>query len=456
LEVIERVAAELPPSLRRIYRHTAARRNVRDGLRRLRSGLPPSKDNLKNDQKKTRQQSPGEYQQIWRERYPKMIGRSPTLFPVFKALDRVSGSDSMMLIRGESGTGKELVAAALHTHSHRHKGPFVKVNCAAFVETLLLSELFGHEKGAFTGAVSTKKGRFELADGGTLFLDEIGDISPNTQVALLRVLQEGAFERVGGQETVSVNVRVVCATHRNLEEMVKDGTFRADLYYRLRGVVIELPALRDRPTDIPLLVEHFLARQRSARQPNLRFDHDALASLFQHDWPGNIRELENVVRSVVLFADGDTVDMKVLAELGDILPAPSEAAIAALNEALEIANIPIPATTKSATPNTAQNPSENARVLAVPLGGESATGTDMIPAADNLYPWLEKMILDSGSLSEFKKRIEFEAIAGTLREEKGNITRSAKRLGMKRPRLSQIIHGNIELGAIKEKLTESE
>ena len=163
------------------------------------------------------------YQPHWAEKYSGFIGRSPTLYPVFNALDRVSSSDSMVLIRGESGTGKELVAAALHRNSPRSNGPFIKVNCAAFVETLLLSELFGHEKGAFTGAVSHKKGRFELANGGTLFLDEIGDISPNTQVALLRVLQERSFERVGGASTIDVDVRVVCATRRDLETMVQEG-----------------------------------------------------------------------------------------------------------------------------------------------------------------------------------------------------------------------------------------
>ena len=206
------------------------------------------------------------------------------------------------------------------TSTPRAERPFVKVNCAAFVETLLLSELFGHEKGAFTGAVNNKKGRFELANGGTLFLDEIGDISANTQVALLRVLQERAFERVGGQDTVAVDVRVICATHRNLEKMVEEGTFRADLYYRLRGIIIELPPLRDRPSDIPLLVEFFLTEAARGRgRESLRFDRRALASMVQHSWPGNVRELENVVRSAALFADGDTIGLAELAELGDIL-----------------------------------------------------------------------------------------------------------------------------------------
>ncbi|MEZ4431532.1 MAG: sigma 54-interacting transcriptional regulator [bacterium] len=271
----------------------------------------------------------------WGERYPQIIGRAPTLYPVFNALDRVAGSDSMVLIRGESGTGKELVAAALHRHSPRADGPFVKVNCAAFVETLLLSELFGHEKGAFTGAISSKKGRFELADGGTLFLDEIGDISPNTQVALLRVLQEGTFERVGGAETLTVDVRVICATHRNLEQMVREGSFRADLYYRLRGIILEVPPLRERRPDIPLLVEHFLARRPGRKGRALRFGREALASLIAHDWPGNVRELENVVRSVALFADGDVIGLSELMELGDMFRPPDEQALVALHEMLD-------------------------------------------------------------------------------------------------------------------------
>ncbi|CAN0596161.1 unnamed protein product, partial [Laminaria digitata] len=171
----------------------------------------------------------------WRERYSAIVGESPRLHQIFKVIDRVADSDTTMLLLGESGTGKELIAESIHAQSKRRNKPLIKVNCAAFVESLLMSELFGHEKGSFTGAGQQKIGRFELADGGTIFLDEIADITPQTQVALLRVLQERQFERVGGTETIDLDVRVVCATNKNLEEMVEEGTFRLDLYYRLKG-----------------------------------------------------------------------------------------------------------------------------------------------------------------------------------------------------------------------------
>src|SRR5690606_14718202 len=196
----------------------------------------------------------------WARKYPGLVGGAHTLGGVFSVLDKVAGADALVLVRGESGTGKELVAEAIHQNSPRRGKPFVKVNCAALVETLLLSELFGHERGAFTGASARKKGRFELADGGTLFLDEIGDISPKTQVALLRVLQEREFERVGGTQPIKVDVRIIAATHRDLEQMVREGTFREDLYYRLRGVTVEMPPLRERLADLPELTEHLLAR----------------------------------------------------------------------------------------------------------------------------------------------------------------------------------------------------
>src|SRR5439155_9372577 len=192
-----------------------------------------------------------------------------------------------VLIRGESGTGKELLADALHELSVRRGMPLVKVNCAAMVEELLLSELFGHEKGAFTGAIRERKGRFELADGGTLFLDEIGDISPKCQVALLRVLQEREFERVGGTKTMKVDVRVICATNRDLEALIAQGRFRQDLYYRLKGVMLELPALRERLEDLPLLCAHFLERAAKERGENAkRLADEAHALIARHDWPG--------------------------------------------------------------------------------------------------------------------------------------------------------------------------
>ncbi len=453
VETIERVAAELPPSMRQAYRDAPRRRAVADALRRVRAGLAPDARLTDESESAPVRRRAGGYHPRWAERYPSIIGRAPSLHPVFNALDRVAGSDSMVLIRGESGTGKELVAAALHQHSPRADGPFVKVNCAAFVETLLLSELFGHEKGAFTGAISSKKGRFELAHGGTLFLDEIGDISPNTQVALLRVLQEGTFERVGGAETLTVDVRVICATHRNLEQMVRDGAFRADLYYRLRGVILELPPLRDRRPDIPLLVTHFLARRPGPER--LRFDRRAMASLIRHDWPGNVRELENVVRSVALFADGDTIGLGELMELGDMFRPPDEQDLVALHEMFD--RDPVLARAVGALApagESGERPPEDDPPPAEDEGPTVEVPLDD-PAALVRTDWLEAMIEETGSLSDLKKRIEFEAIARALRASGGNITHAARSLGMKRPRLSQIIHANPDLAEIKDEALEA-
>jgi sigma-54 specific flagellar transcriptional regulator A len=397
------------------------------------------------------------WQPLWAERYPQLVGRAPSLFGVFNALDRVAGSDAIVLIRGESGTGKELVAAALHANGPRASGPFVKVNCSAFVETLLLSELFGHEKGAFTGAALRKKGRFELADGGTIFLDEIGDVSANTQVALLRVLQEGTIERVGGAETLNVDVRVLCATHRNLEEMVRRGEFRADLYYRLRGVIIEIPPLRNRRGDIPLLVERFLAKRPQADRRALRMSAEALASLTLHDWPGNVRELENVVRSAALFADSDVIGLSELRELGPFFQTPDEQALLAVQELLAQSH----ADADAASPKPVSEPSAPPHIDAVTQLklGESpslAAPTRLTDGRPDVFEddWLERAIEAEGGLAELKRRIEFEAVQRALRASGGNITRAAERLGMKRPRLSQIIHAIPELSDLLREVGE--
>src|SRR5262249_20926500 len=218
----------------------------------------------------------------------RMVGSDPSMVALVGAIRKVGQSDATVLVHGESGTGKELVAEALHEASPRRAGPLVKVNCAALVETLLLSELFGHEKGSFTGAAARRRGRFELAEGGTLFLDEIGDISPRTQVALLRVLQERTFERVGGVTPIRANVRIVCATHRDLKAMVARGEFREDLYYRLRGVVLEVPALRQRLTDLPAIAHAILTRIAGERGGAVqRLSPRAIEGLTRHPWPGN-------------------------------------------------------------------------------------------------------------------------------------------------------------------------
>jgi DNA-binding NtrC family response regulator len=331
--------------------------------------------------------------------FAKIVGESPEVIHVLEMIERVAPHDTLVLVRGESGTGKELVAEAIHQRSPRRARPFVKVNCGALVDTLLLSELFGHERGAFTGAQARRKGRFELADGGTLFLDEIGDISPQTQVALLRVLQTREFERVGGTQPIRVDVRIVCATNRDLEAMVKTGRFREDLYYRLKGVEIDLPALRTRQSDIPELVRHFLvqvAEERNTLPKQLR--PSAMEALRRHPWPGNIRELENVIRSVTLFADGDEI---TAADLAEYLGAP---------------------VTVTAIDRHGSRPAAEPATTGVDAYGEIAKGV---------------------SLRELKRRIELDCITRALAEAGGNITRAAERLGMKRPRLSQLLkeHG---------------
>lgn len=237
-----------------------------------------------------------------------MIGRHRTMKEVFSLVKKVAGTSSTVLICGESGTGKELVAQAIHDHSDRRKGPFIKINCAAIPSTLMESELFGYERGAFTGAVNSKPGRFELADGGTLFLDEIGEMSVEMQVKLLRVLQEQTFERVGGIRTTKVDVRLITATNKDLLEEVSEGRFREDLYYRLNVVPVHLPPLRDRPSDIPLLVAHFVEKfsARMGRKAP-EFSADTLKKLCEFSWPGNIRQLENVVERLLVIREGDTI-----------------------------------------------------------------------------------------------------------------------------------------------------
>ena len=239
--------------------------------------------------------------------FPNIIGDSDRMQDVFAIVTKVARTPVTVLLRGESGTGKELVARAVHYSSPRAKGPFVAVNCAALPETLLEGELFGSEKGAFTGAVVTRKGRFELADGGTILLDEIGDLSPALQAKLLRVLQEGTFERLGGQKTLKSDARVIAATNRDLEAMIKEGTFREDLYWRLNVVPVFLPALRERLEDLPLLIEHFLKGFSPSPGRPLRVDRDAMRLLLRYPWPGNIRELENTLQRLVVLADSDTI-----------------------------------------------------------------------------------------------------------------------------------------------------
>jgi len=237
-------------------------------------------------------------------RYTEIVGRGALMQELQAIIGKVADAPSTVLIQGESGTGKELVATALHEQSWRRDKPFIKINCAAIPRELVEAELFGYEKGAFTGAVQSKPGRFELADGGTLFLDEIGEIPVEMQVKLLRSIQESEFERVGGLKTTKVDVRLIAATSRDLSKEIAAGRFREDLYYRLNVVPVHLPALRERREDIPLLVEHFRKKYNTRLKKNVeRIEDDALAALVAYTWPGNIRELENVLERTILFAE---------------------------------------------------------------------------------------------------------------------------------------------------------
>jgi two-component system response regulator HydG len=243
----------------------------------------------------------------------RLIGSSQSMQELEETLRLVAPSDATVLITGESGTGKELVAGAVHHNSQRRETTFVKVNCAALHENLLESELFGHEKGAFTGAAEQRRGRFELADQGTLFLDEIGDMSSTTQAKILRVLQDGEFERLGGSETIRVDVRLIAATHKDLDKMVAEGSFRQDLYFRLSVVPLHLPPLRERPMDIPVLAKHFLQRYCQKNRKDIRsFQPDAMEALLAYSWPGNIRELENTIERAVILCLDERIALKHL------------------------------------------------------------------------------------------------------------------------------------------------
>ena len=237
-----------------------------------------------------------------------IIGNSKAMQAVYDLIAQVAPGDTTVLLRGESGVGKELVAHAIHYSSPRADRPFVKVNCAALPETIIESELFGHEKGSFTGAIAQRKGRFELAHGGTIFLDEIGDLSPATQIRLLRVLQEKEFERVGGSETIRTDVRIITATNRDLEALIEEGRFRQDLYYRLNVFPIHIPPLRERKTDIMLLADHFVQKHNEAHGKNVRrISTPAIDMLMAYHWPGNVRELENCIERAVLLSTDDVI-----------------------------------------------------------------------------------------------------------------------------------------------------
>jgi two-component system nitrogen regulation response regulator GlnG len=323
---------------------------------------------------------------------------------VLKSIGQVAASDATVLITGESGTGKELVARCIHQHSLRAKGTFLAVNCAAIPENLIESELFGHEKGAFTGAANQKLGKFELCDGGTIFLDEIGDMSLATQTKVLRAIQEGEIQRVGGTVTVKISVRLVAATNKDLEVMVATRQFREDLYYRLNVFRIRLPALRYRKGDVPLLVDYMLQRQAAAKKIKpKRLSNEALDALLAYDWPGNVRELENVVQRANVLAKGETILPKDLPQ--DVLN-PRKTPIAA----------PVAA---SAAP-----------FAAAPEATAPAAG--LIPTYDTIYK--QCRVNDGKSILSI---IEMEMIRRAMEETRGNQLRSAMILGINRSTLKK-------------------
>jgi DNA-binding NtrC family response regulator len=340
-----------------------------------------------------------------------LIGHSPVLELIFGVIEKVADTPSTVLITGESGTGKELIARALHNNSSRRNGPFIKINCAAIPKTLMESELFGYEKGAFTGAVGSKPGRFELADQGTLFLDEIGEIPIEMQVKLLRVLQESEFERVGGIKTIKVDVRLVAATNRELLKEVQSGTFREDLYYRLNVVPIHLPPLRDRSADIPLLVRHFISKFNDRLKKQIvDIEDKAMARLTVHAWPGNIRELENVLERTILFSEGPLIRAVDLPPeiSGAAFPAPPATVNAGVLTPPLGTNLP------PVTPPPLTLPSHPA---SAPSGGEERASS------------LKEIVRQE------TERVERELIIRALEETGGNVTQAARKLKISRKSL---------------------
>jgi two-component system, NtrC family, response regulator AtoC len=350
-----------------------------------------------------------------------LVGQSAEMHGIFDVIDKVADSPSTVLITGESGTGKELVAKALHEHSSRKNGPFIKINCAAIPKTLMESELFGYEKGAFTGATSSKPGRFELADGGSLFLDEIGEIPVEMQVKLLRAIQESEFERVGGIKTLKVDVRLITATNRDLEQEIARGNFREDLYYRLNVVPLQIPPLRKRRGDIPYLVRHIVRKFNERLKKNVAgLSDEALAVLESHSWPGNIRELENVLERTILFCKAETIER---ADLPSELTAQADAGA---NSAA--------AGGPAAPGHQAASASHLLPTAAAGGHAHDDDGDDAAPDAT-----ISTDLSGDTSLKDIVRaetnRVERELIVKALEETNGNVTQAARLLKISRKSL---------------------
>jgi two-component system nitrogen regulation response regulator GlnG len=381
---------------------------------------------------------------------PEMLGQAPAMQDVFRAIGRLSQSNVTVLITGESGSGKELVAKALHKHSPRANGPFVAINTAAIPKDLLESELFGHERGAFTGAQTTRRGRFEQADGGTLFLDEIGDMPFDLQTRLLRVLSDGQFYRVGGHNPLKSNVRVIAATHQNLEERVKLGGFREDLFHRLNVIRLRLPALRERSEDVPTLARYFL--QKSAKELGVeakRISEAALARLAVFDYPGNVRQLENVCHWLTVMAPAQVIDIKDLPpELlsSAVVPALTEAAIAPLlGDVPAAVAVPVMAGAYAAPTGMASLPQ------AVPLTASTGAGAGAGGGTSG-GPWLHDLEREARALLEagvpevwdsLTRKFEAQLIHTALDITRGRRIEAAQKLGIGRNTITRKIQ---ELG----------
>lgn len=365
-----------------------------------------------------------------------IIGQSTTLADVFKMLAKVAPTDSTVLVTGESGTGKELLVRALHDNSRRADKPFVPINCGAIPKELLESELFGHEKGAFTNALRSRAGRFELADGGTIFLDEIGEMDLSLQVKILRVLQEREFERVGGNVCKEVDVRIVAATNRDLEAEVAAGRFREDLFYRLNVIPLHLPPLRERGGDVLLLARFFLDRFCLKKErPPLTLDPQVRSVFMAYQWPGNVRELENLMERLSILVDGDVVHVddlpsKVLSQVGDIsllpespmpepevLPESCDRAVPAAGEVASVAG--------EAPEALRPSPADSGAMAAAPAAGQGGF----------VWPTLQTMNEHGGNLKDFLDAVELRLINEALQRADGVKNQAAELLGIKRTTL---------------------